>query len=362
VRRRVVSGLQGRGVSSYVGLIVVALLAGLTVPMVVAAYFAGRESLPPSCHSGVASPTSLDGAVTWADGPILWFADGDLGRARRLASFAPPRPQLQASPGASPNASPSPSTIASPEASPAGGATPTPSASPSPAIPTARIEAAAITPDHALVAFLLSNPPDHLGTVSLVTVSPQSPPGTAPAVLYSNNWQPQAGQRAEVVVLPQNRILFMIPARYDPPETSKRVVGVVQPGDSPKLLEVASEHDFVSTQHSLWPETKDYKLPPPLPRLRDRVLGPDGVAAGEEDLTIRTPLIQRTLHAIKVGHAGKAATSVVCVASETLTPAAMSPDAHRLAIVVGDGSYILDLGGGRGLAYFTAGRVLDWRG
>jgi hypothetical protein len=358
--------LSGRVVSNYVGLIVLALLAGLLVPLAVAAYVAVRDPLPPSCHTGLASSTSLDGAITWTNGPTLWYADGDLGRARRLVSYAPARSQLPASPGASPSPSgaapTSPSPVPpSPALSPSAGAPASPGASPSPAIPATNIEAAAITPDHALVAFLVSNPPDNPGYISLRTISPQAPPRTAPAVGYSTAWHPELGQRSEVLAIAPNRILFMIPARYDPPETSQRVVGVVEVTDSPKLVEGASENDFVTKQHSLWPETKDYKLPPPLPGLRYRVIGPEGAAAGEDDLVIRTPLTRRTLHAIRVGRGGSAATTVVCATADTVTPAALSPDERRLALVAGDSSYILDLGGGRGLAFLTAGRVLDWR-
>jgi hypothetical protein len=63
-----------------------------------------------------------------------------------------------------------------------------------------------------------------------------------------------------------------------------------------------------------------------------------------------------------VGRTGTEATSVVCATADTLAPAALSPDAHRLALVADDSSYILDLGGGRGLAFLCTGRVLDWRG
>jgi hypothetical protein len=353
--------LSGRGITNYVGLIVLALLAGLVVPLAVAAYVGSRDPLPGSCHSGLATSISLDGAVTWANGPTLWFADGDFGRARRLVNYAPARPQLKASPGTSPSPSSAPAPP-SPEASPSAGAPASPGASPSPAIPTTSIEAAAITPDHALVAFLVANPPDHPGTISLLAISPQAPPGTVPAVAYNDAWHPELSQRSAVTILAQNRVLFAIPARYDPPETSKRLVGVAELGDTPKLVEAASENDFLAKQHSLWPETKDYKLPPPLPRLRDRVIGPDGTAAGEDDLVIRTPLARRTLHAVRVGRAGSATTRLVCATADTLTPAALSPDERRLALFGDDNSYLLDLDGGRGLAFFTAGRVLDWRG
>ena len=363
------SGLSGRAVSNYVGLLVLALVAGLVVPLAVAAYVAGRDPLSPSCHTGLATSTSLDGAITWANGPALWFADGDFSRARRLVNHAPPRPQLQASPGGSPTPSsstPAPPPSASPSSasvSPNSTASVSPSASPSPGIPATAIEAAAITPDHALVAYLLSNPPDHPGTISLLMISPQSPPGTPPKVVYSGDgWLPQAGQRSEVLILPQNRILFMVPARFNPPIPNQRFVGVAEGGDAPKLLETGTESDFLTKNHSLWPETKDYKLPPYLPRLRDRVIGPEGVAAGVDDLVIQTPLVRRTLNAVRVGRAGSAATTLVCATSDALTAAALAPDERRLAVVGGENSYLIDLGGGRGLAFFTAGRVLDWRG
>jgi hypothetical protein len=329
-----------------------ALLAGLVVPLAVAAYVNSRDPLPPSCHAGRATSTTLDGAVSWANGPTLWFADGDFGRSRRLVNYAPARPQ--ASPGASP--SPTPSAAQSPATSPTGA-----SASPSPATPATTIEAAAITPDHSLVAFLVANPPEHLGNIYLMLISPQAPPGTAPTVAYSSAWHPELRQHSEVSILAQNRVLITIPAHYDPPETSQRLVAVVETGDTPKVVETASENDFLTKQHSVWPETKDYKLPPDLPRLRDRVIGPDGVAAGQDDLVIRTPLLERRLRAVRVGRAGRATTTVVCATSGDLTPVVLSPDEQRLALVAGDNSYVLDLVGGRGLAFLCAGRVLDWR-
>jgi hypothetical protein len=355
-----VSESSGRGARSYVGLIVLALLAGLVVPLAVSAYVASREPLPPSCHSGLATSTSLDGVVSWANGPTLWYADGDFGRSRRLVNYAPAPPKPQASPSPSPSSSAAAEPL--PAASPTGSAAASPRASPSPAIPATTIEAAAITPDHALVAFLVANPPGHAGIINLMISSPQSPPGTAPVLAYSNAWHPELWQRSEVTILAQNRILFKIPAHYDPPETSRRVVGVVESGETPKLVEAGSEKDFLTAYHSLWPETKDYKLPPQLPVLRDRIIGPDGAAAGRDDLVVRTPLLQRTLQAVRVGRAGSAAATVVCATGDSLAPVALSPDEHRLALAGDDSSYVLDLAGGRGLAFLCTGRVLDWRG
>ena len=359
VRGRVASRFGGQGIGSRVGLIVVALLLGLLPPILAVAYLSVRDPLPPSCHSGLASSTSIDGVLTWSNGPTLWFADGDLSRGRRLVDYSPVRESLRIAP-----ATPSPgASAAAPSPSASTVASPAPSASPSPTVEVGApaIEAATITPDHARIAFLVSNPPDRPGMLSLRLVSPQDPPGTPPVEAWSGPWHPELHQRSEVVILAEARILFIFGARYDPPETSKRVVAVAEGGTTPHLIEATSERDFVTKAHSTWPETKNYVLPQSQPKLRDRVLGPDGVAAGDRDRVVKTLLVQRTLREIRAGVAGSPNSSVVCATQDAVTPLAVSPDGRRLAAGTSGSTYVLDLAGGRSLAFLLKGRALDWR-
>jgi hypothetical protein len=354
VRLPLTSRFGGKGVNSQVGLVLLALLIGLLVPISAVVYLAGHDALPRSCRSGVATSTQTEGAIAWSSGPALWFADGDLKRARRLVDYAPAKaPRVDALPSASASAAPATTPSASIGASPGT----------SPALPAASptLEAAAIAGDRRLIAFLVSNPPGAPGMVSLRLISPLDPQGTAAVEAWVGPWLPSTRGRAEVTLLPDGHVLFQVPARFDPPDTSTRVVGVIENGSTPRLLEWASERNFLQTTHSTWAETKGYQLPPAEPRLEGRVLAPNGAAAGIRTRDLRTPLVRRTLHEVAVGRAGRPDTGIVCASGEPLTPASLSPDGLTLALVVAGKSELLDLGGGRSLAPFVDGRVLDWR-
>jgi hypothetical protein len=354
------------GVNSEVGLIVLALLAGLLVPLITVIYVASRDQLPRSCRAGVSTSTQTDGAITWSSGSVLWFADGDLSRARRLVDYSPVRQALRRGPipSGSPSSSsaPSPSAAVSPSAAPSPGGSPAPSASPAPPAPRLpAFEAAAISVDRRLVAFLVSNPPGQPGMVSLRLISPLDPPGTAAAEAWSGPWLGGTRERTEVTLLPEGHVLFLIPGRFDPPETSTRLVGVAASGSKPQLVESASERDFIRAAHLAWAETKSYRLAPAEPKLEGRVMAPNGTAAGVLTRWLRTPLARRSLHQVAVGQAGHSGTHVVCATAEPLAPAALSPDGLTLAVVTGGSTELLDLGDGRSLAPFVRGRVLDWR-
>lgn len=358
MRWRVPSGFSGKGVNSQVGLIVLALLAGLLVPLGAVAYLAGRDELPRSCRSGVATSTQTEGAIAWSTGPVLWFADGDLKRTRRLVDYTPPAAP-RASPTSSASGSPAPAATPSPSIGVSPGGSPSPAASAPPLAFSPAVQAAAISGDRRLVAFLVSDPLGAPGTVSLRMISPLDPPGTAAVEAWSGPWLRRG--RAEVTLLPDGHILFFVPAHFEPPDPSTRLVGVAENGSKPRLLEWTSEQDFIKSTRAAWVETKSYQLPPTEPKLEGRVIAPNGTAAGILTRELRTPLLRRTLHQVAVGRAGHPDTRVVCASAELLAPAALSPDGLTLAVVVAGKTELLDLGGGRSVAPFVSGRVLDWR-
>lgn len=349
-------GPRGNGVGSQVGLIVLALLAGLVVPVGVVAYLAARDPQPRSCGSGVTTAVHMSGAVAWSTPGVLWLADGDLSRSQRLADYAPARP---------PSPSPSPSAGApSPEASPS----PTPAAltpgagpSPSPVTPAAAIEAAGISADHKLVAFLVSNAPDEPGKISLRYVSPQDPPGTAPTEVYSTNWAGNSGLVSQVSILPDGHILFQVAHNFDPPETETVLVGVGETGATPHLAEQDTLRGFLHTSHALWPEVKGYKLPPDQPSLQSRVIAANGRVAGQVVELVSTPLLSRSLSEVASGRAGSPETSIVCAAAEPLRTVAFAPDGHTVAVARGGATEVLNLDGNHSLAPLVRGTVLAWR-
>lgn len=355
---RAAKGLGWRSVNSRVGLLVLAVLVGLLVPIGGAVYLANRDPLPRSCHAGVATSTQIEGAIIWTSGSVLWFADGDLGRARRLVDYAPKRQTLlPATPSGSASAGTLTSPVSAPTESPSGGGSPSPSAAP--VTPAPAFEAAAVSPDRRLVAFLVSNAPDKPGMLSLRFVSPLDPPGTAPVEAWSMAWVRDAA--SQMTVLSGGDFLVDFPVVPSPSDSSNRTVNVVQGGNPPTVVRFAAEREFISTDHAAWAETKDYKLPPVLPRLQDRLISLDGAAAGSLTREIHTPLVKRTLHEVVVGRAGASATSVVCSSNQALAVLAISPDERTLAVFQGGNTDLLALDGGRALAQLVAGRVLDWR-
>ena len=299
MRWRVTSRFRGKGVNTQVGLILFALLAGLLVPLLAAVYLAGRDQLPRSCRSGVSTSTLTEGAVTWSSGAVLWFADGELRRARRLADYTPPGQPARNSPIPPARAvTPSSTGAASPVASPPPGASPAPVASPVPLAASPVVEAAAISGDRRLVAFLVSNPPGAPGMVSLQLISPLDPPGTSAVEAWTGAWHAGMRDRAEVALLPDGHILFHVPARFNPPDSSTRLVGVAEAGGKPHLLESSSERDFLQTNRAAWPETKNFRPPPVEPKLESRVVAANGTAAGILTRELRTPLVRRTVHEV----------------------------------------------------------------
>jgi hypothetical protein len=353
---RETKGFGGSGVSSQVGLIVIALLLGLVVPLGVVAYLAAKDPVPRSCSTGVATSTHFEGAVAWSTPGVLWFADGDLSRARRLVDYAPVRPATPASPSPTASATPAPSVAAS--VSPGASTGPSPSASPT---PWPVFEAAAVSADRHMVAFVVSNPPDEPGMISLRVISPLDPPGTTPQEPGSWPWVRDGGVRRDVSILPDGHMLFTVAHKWDPPETDPVLVGVAEASSTVKLDEADPQHKFLQTDHSVWPELKGYKLPPALPKLESWVIAPGGRVAGSLTHFVKTLLVDRALHEIVDGRAGSPDTSVVCAGGDPLETVAFAPDGHTVAVVAGGNTGLLDLNGGHALATLLRGRVLAWR-
>jgi hypothetical protein len=355
-------------VSSQVGLIVIALLVGLVAPLGAVAYLAARDPVPRSCSTGVATPTRFRGAMVWSTRDVLWLADGDLTRARRLVNYAPLRPATPASPGpaASATSTPAASASAAPvvavSPSPGASAGPSPSSS-STAAPTPPpvFEAAAVSADRHIVAFLVSNPPDKPGLVSLRVISPMDPPGTPAVEPGSWAWVKDGGIRSEVSILPDGHILFAVAHRWDPPENDAVLVGVAEAGSTAKVDEIDPQRKFLETDHSNWPELKGYQLPPALPRLEGRVIAPGGRVAGGITHPVKTLLVDRALHEIADGRVGSPDTSVVCARGDPLETLAFAPDGHTVAVFAAGRTDLLDLDRGHALAELLRGRVLAWR-
>jgi hypothetical protein len=223
------------------------------------------------------------------------------------------------------------------------------------------IEAAAISADRHLVAFLVSNPPDEPGRVSLRLTSALDPPRVPLLEPGSWPWVPDSGIRSTISLLPDGHVLFTVPHRFDPPETDSVLVGVAETGATPKIDETDPQHKFLRTDHAVWPELKTYLLPPELPKLESRVISPGGRVAGSLTHSVRTPLVSRVLHEIVDGRAGSPDTAVICAGGDPVDTVAFAPDGHTVAVVSGDSSDLLDLDGGHALAPLLRGRVLAWR-
>jgi hypothetical protein len=222
-------------------------------------------------------------------------------------------------------------------------------------------EAAALSADRHTVAFLVSNPPDKPGLISLRVISPLDP-GTTAVEPGSWAWAKDSGIRSEVSILPDGHILFAMAHRWDAPETDSVLVGVAEAGSTVKVDEIDARRKFLETDHSAWPELKGYQLPPGLPRLQGRVSAPSGRVAGGISHPVKTLLVERSLHGIADGRAGSPATSLVCARVDPLETVAFAPDGHTVAVFAGGSTELLDLDGEHALAALLRGRVLAWRG
>ena len=337
-----------------VGVVLVALIAGALLPAAVIYTVGSRDTLPVSCRVGKPTPPSFDGTLVYARHSELWLAERDVNRSRKLVDLNPAPPP---SPTPSAGASAAPGTP-SPSISAATGA-PGASPSPSPAAPVTEIVAAAISPDHHAVAFMVADPPGAPGTYSMRLVDPLNP-GTPAGEAWKGPMVAN-GASVEVVALPEGRFLFKVPGKFDPPETSTRGVGVINPAAPDKLTQQATEGQFLSRFHSDWPETRGYRVPSQAPQLDDRVDGAGDVTAGRSTRQVATPLVRRTLQQLVLGKQGQADTRVLCGGADQFVPAAFSPDSHTLALTLGGSAYLLDVGGDHGATELFSGRVLDWR-
>jgi hypothetical protein len=352
------------------------MLLGSLVPVGVSAFLASRDPTPPSCHVGTPTSRATPGVIVFSDQLALSLVEGDAAHTRKVIDYAPGSAGAAAArsplPTASPAAPAPPASPAAPPASPAvsppAPAAPPPSPSPSPAAtpspapaPAPQFLAAALGSDSKTLVFVVSDPPGAPGIVSVRVISPAAP--VAPvAVEVWNGPKATAPGRAELRLLPNGDFVFFVPQRFDAPEKSTRLVGVVVPGASPKVPQLAPEEQFMASLHAMWPETKDYLLPDDKPQLQDRVLGPGDLVAGRVDRQFSSPLGGRTIHQVATGHVGESNTTVLCGLVDDLSPAAFSPDGKTLAVIDGANSDLLDAGGGHAGVFLVRGRVLDWRG
>lgn len=324
----------GGRLTNRVGLFLIAMILGALVPVGVVMLVGSRDPAPPSCRSGKATAPATEGTIIYADQATLSLVEGDLNHSRSLVDYRP-RPAPTPSPG---QAAPSPSA---------------------PGQPQPRFLAATISSDHHTLAFMVADPPDAPGKLSLRVMDPLEPIANANEVWAGPN--NATSGRTEITFLPQGRILFFVPQRFDPPETSARLVGVISGPPGSKVVQSGPEAQFQAQLHTNWPETRDYQLPPRDPRVDSRVIGPGDRVAGRVNRDFPTPLVSRTVHQVVTGKLGQPASTVVCGTVDDLTPVAFSPDGRTLALADATESYLLDPSGGHAAVLLLKGRLLDWR-
>jgi hypothetical protein len=333
--------------------LLLALIAGALLPWgALAIYVSARDPLPPSCQAGLDTTPPPQGTFVYSVGPALWLARADLTQRRKLVDYGPsPAAPAPASPGpASPPASP---PAASPEA--------TPSASPAPGRRQASILAAALSPDHTTLAFLVLDPPDsppgHLG---LRLLAIDAPDAKGPVEGWSGDAYVPSGGRPEVSWIGNGAfVLLKVGYRVPAVDLPTRLVVVVAPGQPPALKESGPEPVFVASLHSVWPETRDLLLPADQPRLDNRIDGA-GMVIGLRPRQVSTPLLHRTQADLVTGRAGSPATGTRCTDAGGFLPVAVSPDGRMVALTRAGNSYLLDLSPGHGAVQVLSGNVLFW--
>jgi len=356
--------------------LVLAMLVGALVPAAVVSALALRDPLPRDCRSGQATGTTVEGALLYSTGQDLWYSEGYPAKPRKLLDFTPPRPRpAVAAPGGSPG---------SPSVAPA--APPPPAA----AYP-ARVVAADISLDRKLVAVLVVDPPDRVGSISLLLLSPLEP-GAPPVVPWAASPDRRSQRAPTVRVLDNGKVLYSapvthayipspspVPANATTPSPSPApavtspsrgtllspspgvAVLVVAPSSPATVVDQAPEGYFLAQGHSAWADTRTYHVPPALPRLADRVDGNSGRVAGHVDRDAGTPLVHRRLNQVVVGRAGQGHAAAVCSAAAGIVPTGFSPDDGDLVVHDGRDSLLLDLSGQHSATRFLSGRVLAWR-
>src|SRR5438094_9944433 len=195
-------------------LAVAGLLGALLPWVVVALVVAARDPLPAGCFSGPPAGPSLEGQILYAAGGALWQARADLSQPQKLLDY-------------SGRAQPTPAATVSPGPSPAG-TTPNPTVTPPRSRP-ARVLAAATSADRQSLLFLVGDPPDHPGQVSLRLLS-LADPSAAPSEIWSSPGlvaDAPAGW-ARISWLSPSTALFAAPIRVAKPAPASALVGVAQ--------------------------------------------------------------------------------------------------------------------------------------
>ena len=374
------------------GGLVLAMIAGALVPAAVVSALAAREPLPRDCRSGQATQTTVEGALLYSGGQDLWYSEGYPGKPRKLFDLAPPRARPVA--GASPSAA-----AASPS--------PSPRASSSPLPRPPRIVAADISVDRKLVALMVLDGPSREGSISLQLISPLDPPGTAPQVPWAASPDRSSNRLPSVRILDNGKVLLTAPvtaswlpapspapaptptpspspSRSPNPAPSRSptaaalpaatpsptatpspapgvAVVVVAPGPSPSIVAQGPEPYFLAHGHSAWPDTRGYRVPAPLPRVLDRVDGPNGRVAGRQEREVGTPLATHHLNVIAVGRSGQSHVQPFCSAEPGVVPTGFSPDEAQVVLSNGQDSLLLDLSGTHAATRLLKGRLLAWR-
>jgi hypothetical protein len=365
------------------GGLVLAMIAGVLVPVVAVLAVASRTPLPRDCATGQATSTTLEGALADTTGSDLWYSEGFPGHPRKLVDYAPPRslPTLGVSP--------------SPTAAPAA-PLPQPSPSPSPLVTPARILAADVSSDRKLVAFIVLDPPDRPGYMALELMSPVDAPGTQPVSPWYDG-QPDRGNLAavEVHILDSGKVLLFepqttvvaapSPAPAEPPPASSpspsappaahaspslaaRVVGspsvqavIVAPGATPGIVDHGSQRFLFSQGLAAWMDARGYRAPALLPEIGDRVDAPSARVAGIVARELGTPLVSRRLRELVLGTAGRSDTHPVCTLEASVVPEIFSPDGSELALRRADQTLLIDLSGNHAATHLLSGRLLAWR-
>ena len=343
----------------------VAVLMGAVLPWALLVAVAGaRDPIPPPCSAGGGSLVAAPGQLVYSFRDALWVSSSDLGHPRRLVDYGPARRGLETpspSPALSPAFAATPSAAASSAASatPSGapGESPSPSPSPPPAVPL-RFLAAALSPDLSSVAFLVTSPPGSPGAVSLRLAPLAATSGAAAVEAWTGTW-PGGSRPATVQWLSPASVLFTVPSVSGAGPTG-RLVGVVNLAPTPTLAESAPEAEFLGHLHGQWAETRSLRLPSALPLVADRIDGPGGLVAGRTQRELKTPLTSRRLEQLVTGHDGSTSTTMVCSPKAGMAPAAFSPDGRQLAVVDGDRTVLVQLGGPGAVAALLGGRLLDW--
>jgi hypothetical protein len=358
---------------------VLAMIAGLLVPVVAVLAVASRTPLPRDCATGQATSTTLEGALAFTTGSDLWYSEGFPGHPRKLVDYAPPRSRPTGGVSLSPTVAP---------------ATPSPqaAASPSSEVPPARILAADVSSDRKLVAFIVLDPPDRPGSMALELMSPVDAPGTQPVTPWYDG-QPGRGNLAAVGVhiLDSGKVLLFepettpvtasspapaapspapsaSPPSHPSPSLAARVSGspsvqvvIVAPGPTPAIVDHGSQQFLFSQGLNAWPDARGYRVPAVLPEIGDRVDGPSSRVAGIVGRELSTPLVSRRLRELVVGAAGQSDTRPVCTVEASIVPEVFSPDGSELALRRADETLLIDLAGTHAAVHLLGGRLLAWR-